>query len=285
MKDRIILHVDINNCYASIELLERPDLRGKPFAVCGSQDDRRGIILAKNEEAKAYGIKTAETLWQARKKCPHLQTVPPQHDKYRLFSRRAQQIYATYTDQLEPFGLDECWLDVTGSTALFGDGREIAERIRNRMKTELGLTVSIGISFNKIFAKLGSDLHKPDAVTEIGRDQIETIVWPLAVERMIGIGKVTQKRLNHLGIETLGDLAHCDPEELEILFGEHGRNMVLYARGEDTTPVGRSMDFFGDSKKPNKSIGRGTTCRKLRDICRSQTSYDGPVSASIYRST
>ena len=147
---------------------------------------------------------------------------------------------------------------MTGNTALFGDGREIA-RHRNRMKTELGLTVSIGISFNKIFAKLGSDLHNRICDRD-GRDQIGCLAS--CGERMIGIGKVTQKRLNVLGIETLGDLAHCDPEELEILFGEHGRNMVLYARGEDTTPVGRSMDFFGDSKKPNKSIGRGTTCRE-----------------------
>ncbi|HHX36875.1 MAG TPA: DNA polymerase IV, partial [Clostridiaceae bacterium] len=133
MKDRIVLHVDINNCFASIELLERPDLQGKPVVVCGSPNDRRGVVLAKNEEAKAFGIKTAETLWQARKKCPQLRTVPPQHDKYRIFSRRAQHIYSSYTDLLEPFGLDECWLDVTGSTALFGDGMTIAEEIRQRM--------------------------------------------------------------------------------------------------------------------------------------------------------
>ena len=187
-KERVILHCDLNNFYASVECRYDPRLREVPMAVGGSEENRHGIVLAKNELAKQFGIKTAETLWQARQKCPELVVVPPHYERYYEVSRAARAIYARYTDRIEPFGIDECWLDMTGSTLLFGSGREIAERLRREVREELGVTISVGVSFNKVFAKLGSDLKKPDAVSEIPPDRFREIVWGLSAREMIGAG-------------------------------------------------------------------------------------------------
>ncbi len=262
MFDRVILHVDLNNCFASIELLDKPELRSSPFAVCGSVDDRHGIILAKNEVAKAYGVKTAETLWQARQKCPGLVTVPPQHRKYAHYSRLALALYQNYTDCVEPFGIDECWLDVTGSVPLLGDGETLAQQIRLQIKQELGLTVSVGISFNKVFAKLGSDLKKPDAVTLISRQNFKKIIFPLPVEQMIGVGRVTAKKLHSFGIYTLGDLATADRFFLEQSLGKAGIKLAQAAAGEDLSPVVATGSAGGGGETASKSMGRGITCRE-----------------------
>ena len=195
MPERTILHCDMNNCYASIELISNPQWRGKPLAVCGSAEERRGIVLAKSEEAKKFGIKTGETLWQAKLKCPDLITVEPHYEEYLKYSRLARSIYYQYTDRVEPFGLDECWLDCTGSISLLGSGEKIAEEIRERIKNELGITVSIGVSFNKIFAKLGSDLKKPDAVSFIGRTDFRRKLWKLSASELLGVGRSTAEKL------------------------------------------------------------------------------------------
>ena len=165
--DRVILHCDCNNFYASVESVRHPEYKTVPMAVCGDPKSRHGIILAKNELAKAYGVKTAETIWQAQQKCPHLLLVPPHHDEYHRYSMKINALYQQYTQRVEPFGIDESWLDVTGSQLLFGSGKEIADRIRKEIRENFGISVSVGVSFNKIFAKLGSDYKKPDATTVI----------------------------------------------------------------------------------------------------------------------
>lgn len=210
MRDRVILHCDLNNFYASVETVLHPELKGKPIAVCGDPEKRHGIVLAKSELAKKAGVKTAEAIWQAKRKCPDLIVVSPTYSEYVKYSKQVKEIYLSYTSEVESFGLDECWLDVTGSGKLFGTGPEIAESIRSRVKSETGLTVSIGVSFNKIFAKLGSDLKKPDAITVIDRNNYKNIVWKLNVGEMLYIGRATLERLRTLGIKTIGDLANAD---------------------------------------------------------------------------
>ena len=185
---RVILHVDLNNFYASVECLHRPELRDKPVAVGGDPTLRHGIILAKNYPAKSYGIKTGEVIWQARKKCPDLIVVPPNYSLYLRFARLAREIYSSYTDQIEPFGIDEAWLDVTKSRSLYGDGKKIADEIRARIKFELGITASVGVSYNKIFAKLGSDMKKPDATTVITPNNFRQVVWPLPAADLLYVG-------------------------------------------------------------------------------------------------
>ena len=205
--DRVILHCDMNGFFASVELLDYPQLRDKPMAVCGNPENRHGIILAKNEIAKKYGVVTAETLWQARKKCPDLQVVPPHHDKYKHYSRMINDIYLRFTDMVEPFSVDESWLDVTASLKLFGAGKEIADTIRQTVKKELGLTLSVGVSYNKIFAKMGSDYKKPDATTIITRENFKNLLWPLDIHEMFFVGDATAARLHECGIKTIGELA------------------------------------------------------------------------------
>ena len=256
-RHRVILHCDMNNCYASIEMKLNPELRGKAIAVCGSKEQRHGIVLAKSDLAKKKGVTTGEAIWQAQLKCPELIIVPPHFSEYRKYSEAAKAIYAEYTDYVEPFGLDECWLDVTGSRRLFGDGETIAHTIRNRIKNELGITVSIGVSFNKIFAKLGSDLKKPDAVTVIGAYEYPWIVGPLPVGDLLGVGKKTAEKLRSYCIYTIGDLAECKPEWLKRHFGKQGEWLWHAANGLDHTPV-RHID----DRDPPKSIGRGTTLPK-----------------------
>jgi len=216
---RVILHSDLNNFYASVECLYRPELRDKPVAVGGDPERRHGIVLAKNYLAKATGIKTGEALWQARQKCPGLTVVPPNFPLYLRFSRLARKIYADYTDQIEPFGIDEAWLDVTGSHIL-GNGVQIADEIRERMKFELGVTVSVGVSWNKIFAKLGSDLKKPDATTAITRENYTRVAWPLPAEDLLYVGRATQRKLYKHGIYTIGDIAGAEPQYLRSFLGK-----------------------------------------------------------------
>ena len=252
--DRVILHCDMNGFFASVELLDYPQLRDKPMAVCGNPDNRHGIILAKNEIAKQYGVVTAETLWQAKKKCPDLQTVPPHHSKYRHYSRLINDIYLRYTDMVEPFSVDESWLDVTGSLKLFGTGRQIADEIRETVKKELGLTLSAGVSFNKIFAKMGSDYKKPDATTVITRENFRSLLWPMEIDSLFFVGKVTARKLRDFGIRTIGDLAASDRNAMISILGKQGGVIHDYANGLDTTPVLRF-----DQREKIKSVGNGTT--------------------------
>lgn len=263
--DRTILHIDVNNFFASIEIMLNPNLKGLPVAVCGSEDDRHGIVLAKSYEAKKFGVKTAETVWQAKKKCPNLIIVPPQYDEYKKYSKLIQNIYYSYTDQVEPFGLDECWLDVTGSLKLFGNVENIAEEIKERVKKEIGVTVSIGVSFTKTFAKLGSDLKKPDAITYISKENFKNIVWPLVTNEIIGVGKSTFKILEEMNLKTIGELANCDISLLEQKLGKHGRILWKRVNGIDDEIVDANMYITSP-----KSIGNGKTFRndltKINDI-------------------
>lgn len=251
---RTVLHSDLNNFYASVELLSHPELRGKPVAVAGDAEARHGIILAKNYEAKAYGVQTAEPLWQAKRKCPDIVFLPPHFDLYEEYSHAAREIYYDYTDMIEPFGLDECWLDVTGSLNLFGDGKSIADSIRKRMKKELGLTVSVGVSFNKVFSKLGSDMKKPDATTVIGEEDFRNKIWGLPASDLLFVGRQTDKKLKLYGIRTIGDLATTDPYLLKCLLGKNGLSLYEAANGRDVSPV----SLYGSSPPP-KSIGNSTT--------------------------
>lgn len=253
--DRIILHCDLNSFFASVELLSRPELRALPVAVCGDPAARHGIILAKNEPAKACGVQTAETIWQARRKCPNLCLLPPHHDLYRTYSRLVNDIYSRYTDLVEPFGIDESWLDLTGSAHLFGgDPRAIADDIRRTVREELGLTLSVGVSFNKVFAKLGSDYRKPDATTVISRENWQEIVWPLPLGSLLFAGRSAQQKLKQYGVETVGQLAACRPEMLEGLLGKNGLQLLAYSQGEDREAV-RSRE----QQEPVKSVGNGQT--------------------------
>jgi DNA polymerase-4 len=224
------------------------------MAVCGDPDSRHGIILAKNELAKAAGVQTAETIWKARQKCPDLHLVLPHHEEYAEYSKKVNAIYARYTDMVEPFGIDESWLDVTGSLRLFGSGEEIANRLRKEVKEELGLTISVGVSFNKVFAKLGSDYKKPDATTVITRENMRNIVYPLPVETLLFVGGSVRKGLEKMAVRTIGDLAAADPHTLRSTFGKVGEMLSLYARGEDNDPVRR-----WDDQPEAKSVGKGLT--------------------------
>ena len=251
---RTILHSDMNNCYASIELLHHPELRGRPLAVGGDPEARHGIVLAKDQLAKKSGVKTGMALWQARQVCPNIIFVPPHMDLYLRFSRLAHEIYADYTDQQEAFGVDESWLDVTGSASCKGDGELIAKEISDRIKFELGITVSIGVSWNKIFAKFGSDYKKPDAITVITKENYRDIIWPQPVEDLLYVGSATKRKLNGYGITTIGQLAQTDPELLHRWLGKMGYVLSMFANGEDRTPV--SHEAYS---APIKSIGNSTT--------------------------
>lgn len=255
MQNRAILHSDLNCFYASVETMLDPRLRGKAVAVCGSTEDRHGIVLAKSELAKKAGVKTGMVNWEARQCCRDLIIVPPQYDQYLKYSKLTQAIYQRYTDMMEPFGMDECWLDVTGSGNVCGDARMIAENIRRSVKEELGLTVSIGVSFNKVFAKLGSDMKKPDAITEIAPESYKEKIWPLPCSDMIYCGPATTKKLARCGIHTIGNVAACDPVFLKNLLGANGLALWSYANGRDTSRV-----MHKDFVSPIKSVGHGITC-------------------------
>lgn len=251
---RTILHCDCNNYYASVELLDFPELRDKPVAIAGDPEGRRGIILAKNMHAKRYGVQTAETIWQARKKCPGLILLPPHHDKYDAMNRRVNAIYLEVTDQVEAFSIDESWLDVTGSRTLFGDGVTIADMLRRRIREELGITISVGVSDNKTWAKMGSDYQKPDATTMITRENVKEILYPLPVGDLLFVGRAAEEMLRRHGITTIGSLAQCDPAALTRYLGKQGESYWQMANGLDDSPVRR----WGESEQA-KSIGNGMT--------------------------
>lgn len=256
-KDRVILHCDMNGFFASVELLEHPELVDRPMAVCGDPNNRHGIILAKNQIAKEYGVVTAETIWKARQKCPDLQLVRPHMSKYKHYCTLINEIYQRFTDMVEPFSIDESWLDVTASQKLFGSGRQIADTIRETVKSELGLTLSAGVSFNKTFAKMGSEYKKPDATTEITRENFKEILWPLPCREFFGVGKATAEKLNHLGIHTIGDIALASKELLVAHFGKHGNVMWEHANGMDNSPVSLYSE-----REPIKSVGNGITFKR-----------------------
>lgn len=254
MSDRVILHSDCNCFYASVELLHHPELRGKPLAVGGDPEARHGIVLTADYVAKRYGVKTGMALWQAKQVCPNITFVPPRMDLYLRFSRMAHEIYEEYTDLQEPFGIDESWLDVSGSASIKGDGYKIAQEISNRMKSELGITVSIGVSYNKIFAKLGSDYKKPDAITTMNRDEYRQKAWSLPVGDLLYVGKSTNQKLRKFGIRTIGDLAKTDVKILESHLGKMGAVIWSFANGYDDSPVKRE-----NTHAPIKSVGNSTT--------------------------
>lgn len=256
-RERVILYSDLNNFFASVEIALHPELAGKPLIVCGDPKERRGIVLAKSEQAKKYGIKTAETVYSALKKCPDLVLVESHYHEYVKYSRLVTEIYYRYTDCVEECSIDECALDVTESIQLFGGGEEIAEKIRADIKRELGLTVSIGVSYNKIYAKLASDLKKPDAITVISKANYREKVFSLPVSDLLFVGKATEETLRKLGIWTIGDLAVADETLLYRALGKRGRQLRIYARGEDDEPVKSVKD-----KDDVKSIGNSTTLAK-----------------------
>lgn len=253
--DRVIFHCDLNSFYASVELLSHPELRHLPVAVCGDPASRHGIILAKNEPAKAFQVKTAETIWQAKRKCPDLVLLPAHHGLYRDFSRKVNSLYQEYTDLVEPFGIDESWLDVTGTLHLFGgDGAALADRLRDEVRSRFGLTISIGVSFNKVFAKLGSDYKKPDATTVITRENFRELLWPLPVTDLLYVGRAAAQTFQRFGIRTIGGLAAFDREQLFQLLGKNGAQLHDFASGEDRSPVAPAGQYT-----PPKSIGNGYT--------------------------
>lgn len=252
--ERTILHCDCNSYFASVECIDRPELKGVPMAVCGDPRNRHGIILAKNELAKKFGIQTAETIWQAKRKCPDLVLVAPHHQKYDAYCEQINAIYLQYTDCVERFSVDESWLDVTGSLHLYGSGTEIADLLRKRIREEIGITISVGVSFNKIFAKLGSDYKKPDATTVISRENFQDIVWPLPARDMMFVGKAADGVLADAGILTIGDIAKAGKERLTALLGRAGESIWEHASGLDSDPVRRFDDI-----DPVKSIGNSIT--------------------------
>lgn len=258
MAERVIFHADCNSFYASVELLHFPELREKPVAVAGSEDNRHGIILAKNEAAKKFKVQTAETVWQAKRKCPNLILLPPHHSEYARYSKIVNGIYANYTDRVEPFGIDESWLDMSGSWHLFGESpAKVADRLRLEVREKTGLTISVGVSFNKVFAKLGSDYKKPDAVTEITKENYKEILWPLPVQAMLMVGGKARESLAGLGVNTIGQLAETDPDHLQQVLGKLGPQLASYARGEDMA----SVALIGEHEQP-KSIGNGLTFKR-----------------------
>ena len=276
--DRIILHSDLNNFYATAEMTRDASLRGLPIAVAGDTEARHGIVLAKSYEAKRFGVQTGDTLWQAKLKCPDIRFVPPDFELYCRLASKVRAIYHRYTDMVESFGMDECWLDVTGSQKLFARdstseseaGLMIANEIRERVKSETGLTVSVGVSFNKIFAKLGSDMKKPNAVTLISRENFKDVVWRLPVRELLLVGGKTERKLTMYGIDTIGKLATADEKLLTLLLGKRGRDLQMTARGLDSSPVLRREEL------PRvKSVSNGTTTYK-------DLSTDDEIKAVLY---
>lgn len=256
--ERAILHCDMNNFYASVECMLNPSIKDKPVAVCGSEKDRHGIVLAKNYYAKDYGVKTGDAIWQAKNKCPDLIVIDTPHfDEYSKYSKLARNLYREYTDLVEPMGLDECWLDVTASTLLFGKPKKIADELREKVKEKFNLTISVGVSFNKTFAKLGSDLKKPDATTEITKENFKEVVWPLPVSSLLGVGRKTNEKLREKLIYTIGDLANTKRERLEMLFGKNGAYLYDAANGLEDDEVQKYEEL-----EEVKSISHGITTVK-----------------------
>ena len=252
--ERVILHCDANAFYASVECLYTPSIRHSPVAVCGSVEERHGIVLTKNQIAKQFGVQTGEAIWQARQKCPDLICVPPDYALYIRFSQRMRRVYEEYSDRVESFGLDEAWIDLTTPGLTIRDGERIAHEIRLRVKRELGITVSVGVSFNKVFAKLGSDMKKPDAVTVISQDSFRDMVWPLPVGDLLFVGPATRRKLADMNVRTIGDLARFDAECLRSRLGKPGLMLNAYAAGLDRSPV-----MWADLRRAIQSVGNSAT--------------------------
>lgn len=258
MKDRVILHCDMNSFFCSVELLEHPELKDKPVAVAGRADARHGIILAKNQLAKSFGVATPEPIFQAMKKCPDLILLDPHHEKYSYYCNVINKIYLRYTDLVEPFSVDESWLDVTGSLKLFGkNGKELADEIRETVYKETGLTLSAGVSFNKTFAKMGSDYKKPFATTLISRENFKDLLWPLPAGDFFFVGKSTAAQLAKYNIKTIGDIANADDKLLAAAFGKNGPELKAKANGIEDDAV-LPYDFEWE----RKSVGNGITFRR-----------------------
>ena len=259
--ERTILHVDLNNFFASVECKYRPELKDGYMAVCGSVEDRHGIVLAKNQKAKNMGVKTGMTIKEAESLCPNIVFVEAHHDRYIEWSKKVKKIYSEYSDRVESFGIDESWIDVTSSLKLFGSGKTIADEIRKRVREEFDLTVSVGVSFNKVFAKLGSDIKKPDATTVITRLNYKTLVWKMPVSDLLFVGRATLSKLKRVGINTIGDLAQADLEYITKYLGKWGEVLWGYANGNDETPVLKETE-----SEEIKSVGNSITCyRDLTD--------------------
>ena len=262
---RTILHSDLNNFYASVACLKEPSLRDVPMAVCGDPTARHGIILSKNEKAKAAGVKTAEAIWQAKEKCPGLVLVGTDFPAYLHYAEKIRRIYADYSDRVEPFGLDEAWLDVSDAGV---DGKVLADGLRARVKKELGLTVSVGVSFNKVFAKLGSDLKKPDATTCVTVGNFRDVVWPLPARALLYVGPATERRLRGRNICTIGDIAARRPEVLRAMLGKHGETLWTYANGLECGPVAplgaeAMIKSIGNSVTPARDLVGDQDAREL----------------------
>lgn len=280
MTERVILHSDCNSFFASVEEVLNPKLKKYPMAVCGSVENRHGIILAKNQIAKKYNIVTAETVIEAKRKCPELVLVEANHHKYAEYSKGVNRIYHTFTDLVEPFGIDESWLDVSGSGLLFGDGRTIADKLRQTVKHELGITVSVGVSYNKVFAKMGSDYKKPDAVTEITKENYSEILFPLPVSDMFMVGRNTAEELHRMGVKNIGELAVTPCDFLVHKLGKMGETLHLFANGLDFSPViAASCDDIP------KSVGNGMTFKRdlvtREDICAGAVTLSDEVSTRL----
>ena len=251
---RNILHCDMNNFYASVECMLSPELKQYPVAVCGSVEERYGIVLAKNYKAKAFKVATGDAVWQAKQKCTDLVVVPPHYEEYLKYSKLAKAIYCDYTNQVEPYGMDKCWLDISSTKKLFGNPVDVANEIRERIKFELGLTISVGVSFNKIFAQLGSDYKQPDAVTVFEKETFREKIWSLPASDLLGVGRATTRVLNNYCIRTIGDLANSDYDFIKRILGKNGVSLWLYANGRDNSTV-KDIKFVS----PVKSIGHGIT--------------------------
>ncbi|HEX2945435.1 MAG TPA: DNA polymerase IV [Clostridia bacterium] len=262
---RVILHSDLNNFYASVECLYNPEIRDRPVAVCGSQSTRHGIVLAKNGIAKKFGVTAGDAVWEARSKCPGLVVVRPNYMQYLKFSMLVRKIYENYTNLIEAFGIDENWLDVTESTRLYGSGEQIANELRKRIQFELGITASVGVSFNKVFAKLGSDMKKPDATTVISEEDYREKIWGLPASEMIYVGPSTRRKLTDIGISTIGELAGAPPRFLERHFGQWGRTLWIFANGYDDSPVTR-LDFQPNIKGVGNSLTTPHDLRSDNDV-------------------
>ena len=251
---RVILHCDLNNFFASVAVVCQPELRGKFIAVCGNPSLRKGIVLAKSENAKRMGVKTGMPIWEAKRLCPEIEIIPTDYEAYEMYSKKVQNIYYRFTNQVESFGIDECWLDVTHSQKLFGDGVAIAHQIRRAIKDELGLTISVGVSFNKTYAKLGSDLAEPDAVVEINLTNYQSLIYPLPLSNLLFVGKKTLNVLQKLNVKTIGDLANYDVNILKSFLGINAEKLIAAARGEDYSEVN---DYY--FREVPRSVGNGTT--------------------------
>ena len=283
MKERVIFHIDCNAFFASVEETLHPEYKKLPMAVCGNPESRRGIILAKNELAKGFGVKTAETIWQARRKCPALTLAPARHGLYRQYSEQVNAIYEQYTDQVERFGIDESYLDVTGSLHLFGgDALGLAHEIRQRVQRETGLTVSVGVSFNKTFAKVASDMKKPNAVSVLSRENFRRVLWPMPANVLMMVGQTTERHLQELGIQTVGDLACADETLLRCVLGKMGEQLTRDARGENQSPVLHVGEAEGV-----QSVGNGMTFKRnlvsIQDIQTAVTALADTVAARLRR--